>query len=129
MKTPNRLIPLLAAALAAPLAFAQSTTPTAQPTQDAAAPTAQSSSQQQTTPAADPAAQGAPAAPQGKAKNWSDVDSDKDGKISKTESASEPAVGQIFDQADADKDGNLTTDEYKAYIAKVNGAPPSDSGG
>lgn len=123
MKASNSLIPLLAltAALAAPLAFAQSSTGT---------PTA--ADPQQSTTAADqqaapPDAAAAPA--QGKAKTWADVDADKDGKISKTESASEPAVGQIFDQADADKDGSLTTDEYKAYIAKANGAPKSDQGG
>lgn len=117
MKARNSLIPLLAltAALAAPLAFAQSSTGT---------PTA-ADPQSTTAPPADAAA--APA--QGKAKTWADVDADKDGKISKTESATEPAVGQIFDQADADKDGSLTTDEYKAYIAKANGAPKSDQGG
>lgn len=116
MKTRNRLIPLLAmtATLAAPLAFAQSTA-TPQSAEPTAAPEAAAS-------------QAAPAA-QAKTKTWADVDSDKDGKISKTESASEPAVGQIFDQADADKDGNLTTDEYKAFVAKSNGAPKSDQGG
>ncbi len=118
MKSLNPLIPLVAltVTLAAPLAFAQSTTPAAQQTAppDAAAT--------QATPAS-------PAAEQPKTKTWADVDSDKDGKISKTESASEPAVGQIFEQADADKDGNLTTDEYKAYIAKANGAPKSSQGG
>ncbi|TWI01880.1 EF hand domain-containing protein [Luteimonas cucumeris] len=115
MKTNKRLIPLLAltATLAAPLAFAQSTTPT-----QSAEPTA----------APEAAAQAAPAAG-AKTKTWADVDSDKDGKISKAESAAEPAVGQIFDQADADKDGNLTTDEYKAFVAKANGAPKADQGG
>ncbi len=122
MKALNRTIPLLAltAALAAPAAFAQSSTGTPSPT---ASPTA---ADQQTAP---PDAAAAPAASQGKAKTWADVDSDKDGKISKSESASEPAVGQIFDQADSNKDGSLTTDEYKAYIAKANGAPKSDQGG
>lgn len=87
MKARNSLIPLLAltATLAAPLAFAQSTTPqTAEP---------------QTAPTdatAAPAATAAePAQSQAKGKTWADVDSDKDGKISKTESATEPAVGQI----------------------------------
>lgn len=122
MKALNRTIPLLAltAALAAPAAFAQSSTGTPSP----ASPT--TAADQQTAP---PDAAAAPAASQGKAKTWADVDSDKDGKISKTESASEPAVGQIFDQADSNKDGSLTTDEYKAYIAKSNGAPKSDKGG
>lgn len=118
MKSLNRLIPLVAltATLAAPLAFAQSTP----------------SAQQQTAPpdaAATQATPASPAAEQPKAKTWADVDSNKDGKISKSESVTEPAVGQIFEQADANKDGNLTTDEYKAYIAKANGAPKSDQGG
>ncbi|HJR73714.1 MAG TPA: EF-hand domain-containing protein [Luteimonas sp.] len=119
MKALNRTIPLLAltAALAAPAAFAQSSTGTPSPT---------TAADQQTAP---PDAAAAPAASQGKAKTWADVDSDKDGKISKSESASEPAVGQIFDQADSNKDGSLTTDEYKAYVAKANGAPKSDQGG
>lgn len=123
MKALNRTIPLLAltAVLAAPAAFAQSSTAAPPPS---ASPTA---ADQQAAPPADAAA--APAAAQGKAKTWADVDSDKDGKISKTESATEPAVGQIFDQADSNKDGSLTTDEYKAYIAKANGAPKSDQGG
>lgn len=121
MKSLNRTIPLLAltAALAAPVAFAQSTT---------AAPQTSPTAADQAAPPADSAATPA-AAPQGKAKTWADVDADKDGKISKTESASEPAVGQIFDQADSNKDGSLTTDEYKAYIAKSNGAPKSNQGG
>lgn len=118
MKARNSLIPLLAltATLAAPLAFAQSTAP--QSAEPQAAPTDAAATQ------AAPAAQS-----QTKAKTWADVDSNKDGKISKSESASEPAVGQIFDQADANKDGNLTTDEYKAYIAKSNGAPKASQGG
>ena len=121
MKARNSLIPLLAltATLAAPLAFAQSTTPqTAEPQ---TAPTDATAA-----PAATPAE---PAQSQAKGKTWADVDSDKDGKISKTESATEPAVGQIFDQADSNKDGNLTTDEYKAYIAKANGGSKGKSGG
>jgi Ca2+-binding EF-hand superfamily protein len=121
MKARNRMIPLMAltATLAAPLAFAQSTTP--------------QSAEPQSTEQAPPDAAATQSAPaeqsQAKAKTWADVDTDKDGKISKSESASEPAVGQIFEQADADKDGSLTTDEYKAYIAKANGAPKSDEGG
>lgn len=105
-----KTIPLLAltAALAAPAVFAQSSTGTPTATDQSAPPDA----------AAAPAA-----APAGKAKTWADVDDDKDGKISKSESASEPAVGQIFDQADSNKDGSLTTDEYKAYVAKANGTP------
>lgn len=93
----------LTVSLAAPFAFAQSTDAAA--AQPAAAPTAAAA-----TPAA-------PAATQ--KKSWNDVDSDKDGKLSKTEASSVPALSQVFDQADGDKDGALTADEYKAYVAKT----------
>jgi len=105
--------PLLAAAalvavLSAPVAFAQSATPQAQ---DPAADTA--------------AASGAPAK-----KSWSDVDTDKNGSLSKSEASSVPALGQVFEQADADADGALTADEYKAYVAKAQtGGAGSNSGG
>jgi len=107
--------PLVAAAalvaiLSAPLAFAQSATPEAQ---DPAAASA-----------AAPAS-GAPAK-----KSWSDVDTDKNGSLSKSEASSVPALSQVFDQADADADGALTADEYKAYVAKAQGgAAGSNSGG
>ncbi len=99
----------LVAVLSAPLAFAQSTaTPTQQ---DAAAAPASGT-----------------AAPQ--KKSWSDVDTDKNGSLSKTEAATVPALGQVFDQADADADGSLTADEYKAYVAKAQtGTGGGDSGG
>jgi hypothetical protein len=48
---------------------------------------------------------------------WSDLDGDKDGKLTKTEAAALDSLTQVFDQADADKDGALTPDEYKAYVA------------
>ena len=51
---------------------------------------------------------------------WSDLDGDKDGKLTKTEAAALDSLTQVFDKADADKDGALTPDEYKAYLA-VNG--------
>ncbi|MBU8975783.1 MULTISPECIES: EF-hand domain-containing protein [unclassified Lysobacter] len=107
--------PLIAAAalvavLSAPLAFAQSATPQSQ------------------DPAAASAAQPASGAPA--KKSWSDVDTDKNGSLSKSEASSVPALGQVFDQADADADGALTADEYKAYVAKVQtGASGSGSGG
>lgn len=119
MKSRNALIPLLAltASLAAPLAFAQSSAP---PAQDQQAPPAADQSATQAPPAA--------SATQSK-KTWADVDGDKDGNISKTEAATEPAVGDIFEKADANKDGSLTPDEYKAFIAKNNGAAKDSQGG
>ena len=119
MKSCKVLIPLLAltASLAAPLAFAQSSTAGQQA--------------EQAPPAADQAATQAPpaaSATQSK-KTWADVDGDKDGNISKTEAATEPAVGDIFDKADANKDGSLTPTEYKSFVAKNNGASKKDSQG
>ena len=51
-------------------------------------------------------------------KSWADIDLDKDGKLSKTEAAAVPALVQVFDQADSNADGSLTSDEYKAHVAK-----------
>lgn len=150
----------LALTLAAPLAFAQSTTPQAQPTttesstqsttttQDPAAQTAQPTTTQSTTessttstmptgtqgdataatpdPAAaaqdataatpaTPATPADPATPQ--KKNWSDLDVDKNGSLSVTEAASVQSLAKAFTEADANADGQLTQDEYKAYLA------------
>lgn len=113
----NALMGLLAlsAAMAMPMAFAQDA---GQKASDPAA----AQSGMQATEAAPPAA--------AKQKTWTDVDGDKDGNISKTEAAAEPAVGQIFDLADSNKDNQLTPDEYKAYVAKANGAAkPAGQGG
>ena len=73
------------------------------------------------TPAtrATPATPATPASTNGKV-SWSDLDGDKDGKLTKTEAAALDSLTQVFDLADVDKDGALTPDEYKAYIA-VNG--------
>ncbi|MDR7135339.1 hypothetical protein J2X06_002548 [Lysobacter niastensis] len=101
----------LLASLSAPLAFAQST--------DAAAP--------QAAPPAEQAAAAPAAAPQ--KKSWSDVDLDKDGKLTKTEAAAVPALGKVFDQADGNADGALTTDEYKNYVVQVQARKGSAGGG
>lgn len=126
----------LSLALAAPIAFAQS--------QEAADPAAQSpTAQAQSATASDPAAaqastapeqSAAPAAPETGAEakriTWSDLDADKDGKLTKTEAASVEALTQVFDDADADKDGALTPDEYKAFVAKnAPGTSPTDGQG
>jgi len=131
MKARNALIPFLAlgAALSAPLVFAQDAATA--PTQDAA-PAAQEAAATPANPqdadamaAATQAAPATPATPAEPAKKitWSDLDGDKDGKLSKTETASIESLNKVFDDADADKDGALTPDEYKAYLAKSgNGA-------
>ncbi|MBW8850328.1 MAG: EF-hand domain-containing protein [Xanthomonadales bacterium] len=91
------LLIALATAFAAP-AFAQSAEPT-QAQQDAPPEAAQ------------------PATDASKALRWSDLDKDKDGKLSKSEAQPVQSLSAVFDQADANADGALTGDEYKAYLA------------
>ncbi len=139
----NALIGLLAfsAAVAMPMAFAQEQSQTAadpaavtQSETTATEPQAtETAPQQSTTTSSDTAASDTAAQASidaAKPRTWTDVDGDKDGNISKAEAASEPAVSQIFDMADTNKDNKLTPDEYKAYVAKANGAAkPAGSGG
>ena len=117
------LMAAIAAALAAPLAFAQSDNASA--TAQAATPAIPA------TPAtaAAPATPATPAEPAAAAKkvSWSDLDGDKDGKLSKVEAAPLQSLTSVFDKADVDKDGALTPDEYKAYIA-ANGKLGSKQG-
>ena len=104
----------LVAMLSAPLAFAQdSAATTADPAQPPAAD-AQAAPPTTSNDASAAATAGDPASK----KSWADVDADKDGKLSKTEADSVPALAQVFGQADSDADGTLTADEYKAYVAK-----------
>jgi len=115
----------LVASLSAPLAFAQSAEASAQATPPAeAAKQAEANVPAATTAPADGVTAVAPAK-----KSWSDVDLDKDGKLTKSEAATVPALGQVFDQADGNADGTLTTDEYKAYVAKVQGAAKTSNDG
>ena len=97
------LLLALASAFAAPT-FAQSTE-AAQDQQDAPPPMAQPSTPQ---PAADASS---------KALRWSDLDTNKDGKLSKTEAQPVQSLSAVFDEADANADGALTGDEYKSYLA------------
>ena len=115
----------LVASLSAPLAFAQSAEASAQaaPPAEAATQAEANASAATTAPAA-----GATAVAPAK-KSWSDVDLDNDGKLTKSEAATVPALGQVFDQADGNADGTLTTDEYKAYVAKVQGAAKTSNDG
>lgn len=139
MKSRNAFLTALTLGLtlSAPLAFAQNdnASQTAQdqtaetPAADASAtaatpaspaePAAQSTDPTAATQSATPATPADPNA-QGDAKKitWSDLDADKDGKLTKTEASSVQALTQVFDDADADKDGSLTPDEYKAFVAK-----------
>ncbi len=38
--------------------------------------------------------------------------------ISRAEAQAHAGLAQVFDDADADKDGKLSADEYRAYSAK-----------
>jgi hypothetical protein len=105
-----------AAIFAASTAAAQTTEPPRSETdaaQQSAAPQTAAPQSMQGTPAE-------AAAPQ--KKSWSDLDTDKDGNLSKTEAAPIPSLQAVFDQADANADGALTGEEYKTYLA-VNGQP------
>ncbi|MFZ5636184.1 MAG: EF-hand domain-containing protein [Pseudomonadota bacterium] len=107
----------LGLALASPVAFAQSAN---EPT-----PTDGAKAAEQTPPKATQPAQPAK-------KTWAELDTDKNGKLDKSEAASIPALQSIFDQADADADGQLSGDEYKAYLAahrQDTSAPPGSSPG
>ncbi len=97
----------LGAALAMPIAFAQS----------APTPTDQAATQSS-----------APQAAQPKPVTWADLDSDKDGNLSKPETATVPALNQVFDQADANKDGKLSAEEYKSFAMKQQGSNPGGAG-
>jgi long-subunit fatty acid transport protein len=113
----------LVATLSAPLAFAQSQTDTSSTdasaqqsstgTDASAQGQAQAADAQATTSNDASAAQGDPAK-----KSWADVDANKDGNLSKAEASAVPALGQVFDKADANADGSLTADEYKTYVSK-----------
>lgn len=58
---------------------------------------------------------------------WEDLDVNKDGNLSKEETAPSPALQQVFEKADSNADGALTGDEYRTYLAahKSEGGKPS----
>ncbi|MDO5609305.1 MAG: EF-hand domain-containing protein [Pseudomonadota bacterium] len=123
MNDSKMFAPILTAtvlALAAPLAFAQ----------DAQSPPqTQTEAAQHDTAASQPTAQAE--AGQAKAATWDDIDTDGNGTISKQEAAVAPRLAEIFDEADVNKDGELTANEYKAYLA-ANGSSqpkPTNEGG
>lgn len=110
----------LGAALAMPLAFAQSAvTPEVRDAQEAASEAADAARDAQH--AAHDAVTAADAQPATRQLGWDDVDADGNGTISRAESASLPALAAVFDSADADGDGELTADEYRAHAAEAGG--------
>ncbi len=111
----------LGTALAMPMAFAQdaATAPPAEPTTHADPAQSQ----------ADPAQSTAPSSAQ-QPLTWADLDVDANGTLSRTEAGNLQSLAQVFDQADADSDGELTPDEYKSFVARTNaGQPEPDAAG
>lgn len=99
----------LGAALAMPMAFAQDMESTdVVPEQESAQTTA--------------------SAQQG---SWADLDIDKDGQLSKVEASESVSLTAVFDEADADADGQLTADEYRdfhdANVAPETGVEPEEA--
>jgi hypothetical protein len=130
MNNPNRKSTLgliaLSAALVMPMAFAQSDTE-AQATQaqtEQATPVESTPPAESATGAADQSTDQVSGAATSSGKpGWEQMDVDKDGAISKQEATANAGLSQIFDQADADTNGALTTDEYKAFVSKHYGEP------
>ena len=145
----------LALTLAAPIAFAQSTYPqsstqstdpqttTTQPTQaqDTQSTSTQSTTTQSDTQSTDTQSTAGTQSSSGvtneasttsttgaQKRNWSDLDVDKNGSLSSTEAAPISSLSQSFTTADANADGELTQDEYKAFLASSgkDKAPGSD---
>ncbi len=88
---------------AAPLAFAQQTTPT---------------DGQQSPPGStqDAAAQSQSSGGQGL--SWADLDTDGNGNLSKTEAQRHAGLAAVFADADTNGDNELTADEYRAFVEK-----------
>lgn len=49
-------------------------------------------------------------------KSWADLDADKNGSLTQAEAGVVPALADVFAKADANADGALTGDEYRAYV-------------
>ncbi|HEL4453853.1 TPA: EF-hand domain-containing protein [Stenotrophomonas maltophilia] len=114
------LIALIVAAgsvLAIP-AMAQSAKQQAAHAQNEAAQAQQAAAQAgQAADQATNAAAAASAQANGGGQTWASIDTDGNGTISKTEAQVNAGLAQVFAQADTNKDGELSADEYKAYVA------------
>jgi len=116
-----RLTPVmfaLAAALALPPAFAQTSPAPATPPDTAGAPA--TPMHEGTSP---PESEVAPApttptAALTSTATFKELDANKDGKLSKDEVASDPMWSANFDTADTDKDGYISKSEFKKYQAE-----------
>ena len=109
----------LASALAAPGAFAQSTT--AAPEAATQATTTTQATPQQPTEAAPQAT--APAQ-----KTWGELDANGNGSLSVSEAAPIESLSKVFPKADKDGNGELTAEEYKAWHAANGGKSKADQG-
>ncbi len=108
-KSVARLIALTAGLWIAGSAVAQTSSPATPAAQPAATqPVAQPSTQQPNQPSAQPAADD-PAQAAFKA-----ADTNKDGQLSREESAKLPVIASRFAELDKNKDGQLSWDEFKA---------------
>jgi len=52
----------------------------------------------------------------GGGQTWASIDTDGNGTLSKSEAQVNAGLAQVFDQADTNKDGELSPDEYKAFV-------------
>lgn len=87
----------------------------ATPATPAVPPTAEATAATPATPAAPPAKAS------GKT-NWSDLDGNGNGTLSAAEAQGMPSLAKIFVEADANADGELSQDEYKAWVVSNNAA-------
>lgn len=106
----KRHIPLLlstalAAAIAAPAAFAQDAKTQQAPPQEASAAAPQSGQE------AEPAK-----------KIWSELDADGNGSLNVGEAGALQSLAKVFAQADSDGNGELTGQEYKVWWSANAGA-------
>lgn len=101
-------------------AMAQSTAGQAQTQQDAAAASSATGAGQAAGQATGQAGGGG--------QTWASLDTDGNGTINKTESQANAGLAQVFDQADANKDGELSPDEYKAFVEAQRGAAGAAEG-
>ena len=111
----------LVATFAAPLAMAQSTVSATDTKQTPPATTA-SKDPASSTPSAVQDTLKKPSTSLSTAsagqKSWEELDANKDGKLSKAEAAADASMKALFANADADNDGTLTPEEYRAYYEK-----------
>ena len=146
MKNPNRLLISASLLLATPFAFAQSQNadaqaqPPAQAAEASQVDAAHDQARDATPPAAAtpptgeatgavPAEPAAPVASASGEKKWADLDGDGNGNLSAGEAAAMPSLSKVFAEADADKDGQLTPDEYRAWFAANESKTPKAEGG